>query len=239
VKPDLFDHYNFRARLQPAFLSLVPLAIAAYAWARPDAKWITALWSLLGSAGFTFFLANVARNHGKRIEAELWQSWGGKPTTLLLRHSGPENPVRREQWHKQLSKLYGKTLPTESEERENPVGADNEYDAATRLLIEKTRDVKAYPFVYRDNVNYGFCRNLYALRHVGILTSSLALLACLTAGFWALKAGKVDYSPWGSAVVCGALLLWWVFTITSDWVKVPAINYAQHLFDSAGKVATA
>jgi hypothetical protein len=58
MKTNYFDHYGFRARLQPAFLALAPVAVGVMAWAQPGAKWVTALWSLLGAAGFTFFLAN-------------------------------------------------------------------------------------------------------------------------------------------------------------------------------------
>src|ERR1700730_13897443 len=79
-----FDHYSFRARLQPAFLTLLPLVVGALAWAEPGAKWFTLLGSLLSTAGLTFFLANFARNRGKAIEPALWKSWGGAPTTLLL-----------------------------------------------------------------------------------------------------------------------------------------------------------
>ena len=233
----LFDYYSFRARLQPAFLALVPLALGAFAWAQPGAKWLTAIWSLLGAAGFTFFLANVARNRGKSIEPELWESWGGTPTTQLLRHSGPGNSDLRERWHKQLSKLLGKPLPTPEEERNNPVRADEMYEAATHLLIGKTRDIKTFPFVYRDNVNYGFCRNLFALRRLGITAALLGLLASAGAGWWSLKAGKLEYLPWGCALICGGLLLWWIFTVTSQWVKVPAMNYAHHLLEATEKIS--
>lgn len=161
MKASVFDHYSFRARLQPAFLALVPLAVSVMAWAQPGTKWVTALWSLLGAAGFTVFLANVARNRGKSIEPKLWESWGGTPTTQLLRHRGEANPALRERWHQQLAKLLGRPMPTPEEEAENPNAADALYEAGTRLLIGKTYDAKSYPFVYRDNVNYGFCRNLY------------------------------------------------------------------------------
>lgn len=235
----LFDHYSFRARLQPAFLTLVPLVIGVLAWAQPGAKWVTALWSLLGAAGFTFFLANIARNRGKSIEPELWKSWGGAPTTQLLRHSGPANPVLRERWHKHLSKLLGKPFPTADEEQTSPTKADEIYEAATRLHIGKTRDAKKYPFVYRDNVNYGFCRNLYALRKVGISAAVMGFLVSLGAIGWVLKQGKMDYLPWGCAVVCAALLQWWIFTVNSEWVRVPAMNFALHLLDSTEKVGPA
>jgi hypothetical protein len=234
---DMFDHYSFRARLQPAFLALVPLGLAAFAWAQPGAKWMTAIWSLLGSAGFTFFLANAARNRGKKIEPELWRSWGGTPTTQLLRHSGPANSVLRERWHKQLAKLVNMPLPSADEEAKNPALADETYEAATRLLIGKTRDTKAFPFVYRDNVNYGFCRNLYALRRLGICLSLIGVLCSAAAGYWSLRLGKIDYLPWGCSAASGALLLWWLFTVTRSWVKVPAMNYAQHLFEGLEKLA--
>ena len=233
----LFDHYALRARLQPAFLTLVPLAIAASAWAQPGAKWMTAIWSLLGTAGFTFFLSTVARNRGKRIEAELWKSWGGTPTTQFLRHSGPANPVLRARWHAHLAKLLASPLPSPEEERQDPAKADAIYEAATRLLIGKTRDKKVYEFVYRENVNYGFCRNLYALRGLGICVALIGLIASVAAGWCARAAIPVDYLPWGSAVACLALLLWWIFTVRASWVRIPADNFAQHLFESCEKLA--
>jgi len=193
---------------------------------------LTAIWGLLLSAGFTLFLANVARNWGKTIEPKLWDSWGGAPTTQLLRHSGPANPVLRERWHKNLSKILGKPLPTPEEEQRDPTAADAVYEAATRLLIGRTRDRKIYPFVYRDNVNYGFCRNLYALRSLAISIALLGLVASAGAGYWCLRAGAISYSAWACVGICSALLLWWVFAVSSDWVSVPAMNYAHHLFEA-------
>jgi hypothetical protein len=236
MKTNYFDHYSFRARLQPAFLALVPIAVGVMAWAQPGARWVTALWSLLGAAGFTFFLANVARNRGKSIEPKLWASWGGAPTTLLLRHRGEANPVLRERWHQQLAKLVGRPMPTAAEESEDPAAADALYEAGTKLLIGKTYDTKAHPFVYRDNVNYGFCRNLYGLRGLGIAASLLGAAVSVGAGFWFLVHGKAQLLPWASAATCVAMLLWWIFTVTASWVKLPAMNYAQHLFAAAEKL---
>ena len=138
----LFDHYSFRARLQPALFTLLPAAIGIFAWTGPGVKWQSALWTLFGTVGGTFFLGILARSLGKQIEPGLWQSWGGPPTTQLLRHSGSGNPVLRERWHKCLSKLLGQPLPTAEEEAADPVSADEAYRAGTKLLINKTRDVK-------------------------------------------------------------------------------------------------
>jgi hypothetical protein len=234
---NLFDYYNFRARLQPAFLALVPLAIGVFAWAPPGAKWATALWSLLGSAGFTFFLANLARNKGKQLEPELWKVWGGGPTTALLRHAGTANPVLRERWHQQLAKASGLPLPTIDQERDDPRRADEMYEAATRILIGKMRDTRVYPFVFRDNVNYGFCRNLLALRKLALVCAAIGLCASSGSALWSWKSTFDNYPSLGCVAVNVALLLWWLFTVNSNWVKVPAMNYAQHLFEGLEKLA--
>ena len=237
MKMSYFDHYSFRARLQPAFLALVPIAVGVVAWAQPGAKWVTALWSLLGAAGFTFFLANVARNRGKSIEPRLWESWGGTPTTQLLRHRGEANPILRERWHLQLANLLGRPMPTAEEEAANPAAADALYEAGTKLLIGKTYNAKMHSFVYRDNVNYGFCRNLYGLRGLGIVASSIGAIASIGAGVYFITQGKAQLLPWACTGTCLAMLLWWFLTVTAAWVKVPAWNYACHLFAAAENVS--
>ena len=228
----IFDHYSFRARLQPALLTLLPVAVGVFAWTGPGVKWQSALWTLFGTAGGTYFLAILARNFGKQIEPALWLSWGGAPTTQLLRHSGAGNPVMRERWHSFLSKLLGKAFPTAQEEASDPAGADNIYGAAIKLLINKTRDTKKFHLVYKENVQYGYCRNLYAMRVMGIMFSLLGVVASFAAGCWAVHIGDSKIYPWVCLAAEALFLFWWVFTIKASWVKVPAFAYAERLLES-------
>lgn len=235
--PGLLDHYAWRARLQPALVTLLPLAAAAFACVQPAVGWIPALWSFLGTTGFTYFLATTARNRGKAIEPALWRFWGGAPTTQLLRHRGPANPELRERWHKYLAKLLGKPMPTADQERGHPEQADVTYEAAIRLLIGKTYDKARFPFPYRDNVNYGFCRNLYGLKPIGVSVSAMGLIICLVAAAWALRGGKDFGIPAGAAVVNLGFLVWWLTVATRKWVQVPAMSYAQHLLQCTEELA--
>ena len=236
INANLFDYYSFRARLQPALLTLLPAAIGVFAWTGPGVNWQSALWTLFGTAGGTYFLAIFARNVGKRIEPVLWESWGGAPTTQLLRHSGSANPVMRERWHNNLSKLVGKPFPTAEQETVAPQSADDIYNAAVKLQIGKTRDTKTYSLLYKENVHYGFCRNLFAMRSMGIVVAALGLVASCAAGIWFLKAGDPKIAPWVCGAVCTLFLSWWIFTITSSWVKIPAFAYAERLFESTEKL---
>ena len=186
------------------------------------------------------FLSHPDNDHASGMRQVLEKLEVGKAAMHLpWDHSGRANSVLRGRWHNHLSKLLGKPFPSADEERGSPAAADEIYEAATRLLIGKTRDTKTYPLVYKENVSYGFCRNLYAMRGLGKTVAILGLLLSSGAGWWYLRTGNGDLLPWGCAVVCAALSLWWFFTVTSEWVKVPAMNYAQHLFESCEKLARA
>jgi hypothetical protein len=199
----LFDRYSFRARLQPALLTLLPAAIGIFAWTGTGVKWQSALWTLFGTAGGTFFLAILARNSGKQIEPGLWRSWGGAPTTQLLRHSGSANSIMRERWHTALSKLLGKPFPTAQEETADPTGADDIYNAAVKLQIGRTRDTKTYHLLFKENIHYGFCRNLFAMRSTGIIVAILGVIASCGAGVWFVYVGELLRAYAGKCAVTG------------------------------------
>jgi hypothetical protein len=215
----------------------LPAAVAIFAWTGPVVKWQSALWTLFGTAGGTFFLAILARNLGKQLEPDLWQSWGGSPTTQLLRHAGTGNSVLRERWHKYLSKLLGKPMPTLQEEQADPQAADDIYTAGIKLLINKTRDVKRFHLLYKENVQYGYCRNLFAMRSMGLVFSLLGSVACLAAALQNAHVGDGKIYPWVCLATDLVCFMWWMFTIKPDWVKIPAFAYAERLLESTENLA--
>jgi hypothetical protein len=235
---NLFDHYALRARLQPALITLLPLALGVFAWSEPGGRWMTTLWTVLGTSGATYLVAIIARNRGEAIEGGLWDSWGGSPTTQLLRHSGSANPILREFWHDSLAKFLKRALPSAGDEIADPKAADALYGAVTRLLINERRDTKKHPLVYKENVNYGFSRNLFAMRPIGIAVSTAGLVASAAASRYApTSSGEIQILPYVSSAACLLLLLCWLFVVRADWVKVAAVAYAERLLESSGKQA--
>lgn len=229
----LFDYYSLRARLQPALTALSPLAFGLIAWTGPSKSWMGSLWTLAGTVGLTFFIAALARNRGKAIEPALWAHWGGAPTLQLLRHRGPANSIVRADWHAALAKLTGRPMPTPEEERLDPKRADEAYEAAARLIVNRAREnSKKHPFIFKENVQYGFCRNLYALRGVGIALGVAGLASSVMAGFDFISRGQPSPIPWVCAAICILVLLGWIFWVNAAWVRIPAFAYSQRLFDS-------
>ena len=228
---NLFDTYSLQARLFPALLALLPGAIGVFAWTGPADRGLLWLWTVIGTAGGTYLLAALARNSGKQLEPKLWESWGGAPTTQLLRHTGGANAVMRQRWHDGLSKLVGKAFPTAEQEAADPVAADICYVAGVTHLINHTRDVKKFPLLFKENISYGFCRNLYGLRRVGITLSIVGLVLSAIAIAFAIRGGTSVGISGACAALCVLFLFIWVFRVHPSLIRTPAFGYADRLME--------
>jgi hypothetical protein len=131
-----------------------------------------------------------------------------------------------------LAKLLGSTLPTAETESADPKAADLEYEAATRVAIGKTRDIRSYPLLFKENIAYGFSRNLYALRSWGILAASIGIALALAAGWHASQAGMPQLIPWVCVAINAGALLVWLLHVDADSVRIPAFSYAERLFEA-------
>ena len=138
----------------------------------------------------------------------------------------------RERWHQYISKLLGKPFPAPQEEAADSAHADEIYSAAVKLQIGKTRDTKKYHLLFKENMHYGFCRNLFAMRPIGIIVDVLGVIASCAAGVWFVHTGDPKITPWVCAAANTIFLFLWIFTVKSEWVKIPAFAYAERLFES-------
>jgi hypothetical protein len=226
------DEYTRNARLKPAFLVALPLALTVAVLGFKGSATEGTLFGLASSLGFTFLLSQLVRDRGKAKEAALFQRWDGKPTTAMLRHHDPRlNAHTRGRYHMRLgSMLPGINLPTEEQEQEDAALADSKYASCVDYLLSKTRDKERFQLLFQENINYGFRRNLWAMKAVGITIAVLSLgaLAVITA----LEA-RTDSVPWfanaTAAVITSFLLTWWLVRITPTWVKTIADAYAMRL----------
>ncbi len=234
------DLYSLKARIFPAFLLFFPLALAVTAWA-PEAKFpAMALFGISGNCVLSFFVAERVRDRGKAKEPKLWESWGGPPTTQLIRHRNPDvSSYMRNGWRQSLEMLIGGTLPLAASESKAPEKADQAYEAAIYRLRERTREVDKHRLVFKENVSYGFRRNLWALKPSGIVLAITGTLACATkivlANFssdWVIEPHAVV-----SLVASVMLLVWWLLVITKSWVRTAAFEYAKRLLGASFMLA--
>ncbi len=235
---DISNSYTRRARLQPAMLVALPLGLATLAWSPGGVAGWGLVWSLFVFCGGTALMAQVARDQGKKKEPALFRSWGGKPTTRLLRHRDAPNKILLSRRHQKLQRLVkGVKISTADEEMANLGMADDAYDACTAFLLEKTRKKDEFPLVFEENCNYGFRRNLWGMKPLGI-TTSLAGTAAIALLIGLNHRNGVGPSP--IVLVCAVLNLFllfgWLIWFTPNWVRITADAYAERLLAACEKL---
>ena len=230
------DRYALTARVTPAAIVLLPLIVAISVWA--GGSWPlkivvgTICWTALA-----FLASQIARDEGKRREPTLWQSWGGRPTTRLLRHSDRTlpRPVQR-RYHEKLGTLVPNVmLPTEEEEGSAPATADAMYESCVIFLLERTRDTKAFALLFSENIAYGFRRNLWGMKPAGVALA-IAGLAAVTVKLCydiAISSPAELLALDAAALLLLSLLLAiWIVRVTPAWVRRAAEAYGLRLLSA-------
>lgn len=235
-----FDAYGRQARLYPALLTLLPLAALVVA-VFPVVLTSGIGGSLLAAAvscGLIFLLADVSRTAGKRLEPKLLKLWGGWPTTLWLRHSSHLLPsATKARYHAFFSaRIPGLTLPSQTEELNDPAKADDTYRSATQWLQEQCRGSE-FPLVHKENAAYGFRRNLLGLKPYGLSLS----LFCFFALAGVVSSQVVFLSPpylrniqsvpvaeIGALIFAFLASISWLF-IRPQWVRGASDTYSRAL----------
>lgn len=236
------DPYERKARLAPGLLVALPLLVPLVCVYGARHPVLTGLVALLAGCGAMYTMASIARVRGKKLEDKLVQGWGGMPTTLALRHRDRTlDSVSKRRYHDAIVSKLGIAMPTAEEEATDPAKADDTYVGATKRMRELTRSNKN--LLLKENIAYGFHRNMLAMKPIGIVTCLLGLLYGL------VLAGVVELNPLAvnlvnlvnlarpglaaamTLVISVALLASWLFYFDADAVRRVGFAYAERLFE--------
>ena len=233
----VFNPYDRAARLRPALLATLPLLVSIVLLIPEfDSTWAT-VGGLVLYCGGTTFLTQAGRDRGKRMERALFKSWGGKPSTAMLRHSDTRiTAATKERYRNFLSSVVpGLTLASEEQERRCPEDADDAYESAIDWLLTQTRDRGRFQLLFRENINYGFRRNIWALKSWALLVAgvTVASVVVLISNHWTgepiATAYAVGVQTWASFGVALAHALTFMFIVRRKWIRLVAEAYAQQL----------
>jgi hypothetical protein len=236
------DSYTRRARIYPALLAALPgLALAAAMVSWKDIG-LSHLIATTAAGVLLYAFGDLARRLGKRHEDAIYREIGGKPSTVMLRHSDTTfDEATKTSWLNFLASKTGGTPPTASEEKVNPTTADAHYERCCNWLRENTRDHKKFNLIFEENVAYGFRRNLYGLKRLGL---ALNVLVVLISAIWIWNSWPVEYD-YGvttrlSYVIIIALThaLFFIFAVTKAGVIEAANQYARQLLLACEALAT-
>lgn len=228
----MMDAYDRTARLSVAYISAFPISVLAIFSIGDFPQWWQRLLVLGAGVGLPAVLVDLVRDLGTRKQSELWSSWGGPPTTVLLRWRTTPNRALQGLRHRHVRRATGVDLPTESEEAADPNTADHTYEAAVAVLKQRAR---AQDLVARENRQYGLRRNLYGCRVILRLSGAAAII-----GSALLSPDFFDHLTWNAVAIISAIAVVWILgswvVINANFVKKSADRYADALISSASEM---
>jgi hypothetical protein len=232
----LFDNYAVKARLYPVVLLFLPILILGTTASLSFRSSLYIFTSVVVVGSLTYLFSQLGRDRGKLKEPELWSEWGGAPSTQLLRYSNFRIDIHtKRRYHKKLlERCPVSTEPNDTLEKSDPLKADEVYQTWTKFLIAQTRDVAKFSLLFKENVSYGFRRNTWALRPLGIVLCILCLI--INYVYWMSVCHTLDPTEFPdlfyySTAIIMLFIVFWVFIVTKDWVKLPAFSYAERLLE--------
>lgn len=147
----------------------------------------------------------------------------------ILRHNDTLIPVpAKARYHALLADQTGIDAPLESIEIETPLIADDVYRSWSDHLKVKARDECSYPLLFKENINYGFRRNLLGLKWHCVFTGMLGLVLTIAPKFPVFTLSQID---WAIVILMILYVLVFTFVVNGDWVRMIAIEYAKRLVE--------
>ncbi|MBE7639880.1 hypothetical protein GUB10_06010 [Salegentibacter sp. BLCTC] len=235
------DRYNITARVYPMILFYLPLSVLIIflAWDFEKYYQFGIPAGLIGL--LTYLTAQLGRDSGKKKEPALWSGWGGAPTTQLFRW---RNNVIDKHTKKRNHEKMQNLCPVEFElnqnfERDNPKEADEVYTSWSKFLIGNTRDTKKFSLLFKENIAYGFRRNLWGLKLYAVILIILLMIACYF--YFVFLSGKYNilHFPgvfWVAESFLSFFLLFWLIIVRKSWVSVAAYSYAERLHEALNRL---
>jgi hypothetical protein len=228
-----FDAYTLRAHLAPAALAAAPAIVLGLSVV-PSLENAGSILTFAFAAALVV-LCGIVRGLGRSLEPDLWSSWGGAPTTQLLRWRGETGDAEQARRHQLLERVIDEVLPARAQEEANPDGADERYAVATTVLRQRTRTGVEFKLVAHQNAEYGMRRSCLGLRPVAIAVAT-AVLTVSTILFFAEDEAWHLALP--AAISILAVVAWW-FLVNGEWVRAAADLYAVRLMETIETLANA
>ena len=228
------NSYTRMARLYPALLALVPWSIFLVVFFDP-AEWFKSVLLLGVAAGAHVVIMRIARNLGESRQKAWWERIVGNPTAQRLRWSEAVHDDDHRDLHTRVEKFTGISLPSRAREQADPDAAMRLYTRAVTRMRELTRDHGAFPRVWDELKNYGFARNTYGVKPIGLVFAACWLVAMIVLLVIKLRLGS-SVESWKIYVVGGVdlgAILFWIFGVRFAVLERESDRYASALLDAA------
>ena len=208
------DIYDRIARLAPALLVILPVIVtldvlvSIFHIRTP----VTVYMSLLFAVSIP--LTQWVRNSGRKVQRKLWTDWGGSPLAIALANPcDSSSKILCSRAIRRLCSLYPDMIPIDD--------SVFDYEIVGTLAAAYARTTGSR-IVAPENASYGFARNAYGIRIIGIIIAAtcLIVLSLFTIYSW-------DTASWIAIMVVAFTFGWWMISVREKAVKRAGDRYAN------------
>ena len=238
--------YDRTARRYPVLICALPILVSISIL---GTELNIDIWTISGIVlycGVAVLLTQFARDLGKSLEPTLFELWGGKPSVAMLRHCDTRiDQLTKDRYHDFLQRsVPNLEIPSCEEEKKNPACADETYESANAWLLSKTRDLDRFSLLFRENINYGFRRNLLGLKYWAFGFDAIGIVILFIAGFSFLTVMPpmhIRYIPdlyWVSLILIILHAAFFMIIVRKKWVRTAADTFAKQLLAACDTLAS-
>jgi len=230
------DTYDLKARFAPGMIVALPFLITFWTCFQTEAKAISGPLGGVTSIIVWYLLSICVRFCGRRIEKNLWKTWGGAPSTVIVSWSDKRlGDDLKAKYHEMVERVLGLPMPNKAQEKSNPQeSADLIGQAFHRVKgILRQSDKDGLWFV--ANSEYGFARNLYGSRLIWLFISILMTATCIISIYFSYSNLKLIGLTLNSLnLICCVTFGWFVLP---KLTKEIGFRYAEHAWESFCNIA--
>lgn len=223
----LFDDYDLRARFSVGLLYGLPFFVDIL-----PQLWES--WGFLPAVACYGALACICQGIGQVVRNMGTQKAQPDRAAELLMPESSLSAVTKGRYYRKLAQLESEFYPFEmllsKPEKLAQPETEDLCKEAVRWVRGQTRDSKRFHFLREENINYGFCRNMLALKWPGIIANLAAIIVFVFACRREMTCMEIAAQP--GVILHGLWLVYLFLGVNQDSVKKAAGRYAYALLET-------
>lgn len=213
----IFDEYDLRARVSVWIILMAPVIIPLYIISESIKSLSTTALILITLIALSNLFIIIIRKSAKEkydikrkyVKLYFMEKLNEESKKMILKKISNMNPEITDILKDVNNEKYEEVL-----------------DSALKMIKKSVRDSK---LVREENIQYGFCRNIYAVRLLG-RTISLIMICCEILLYQNKVIEEISFIV--TIIISLLFLILWLFFVKRNIVVFSANNYAEALFDA-------
>ena len=217
MKLEILDAYNIRARLSPSIILLGPVGLTIFLCFEEVYTFAASAITICILMALTNYIPILQRTLNKDKSLKI-----NHAANYLYLSDDTIDEISKRRYYSKLAELDESFSMFK-----NPDNSPEFHSCCESAIIYLKNITRDNHLVLEENINYGFCKNMLANKPAGII---LNIILCLVIADYSLVTfGTVSEIPLANiiSILFNVLfILFWIFGINKDMVKLASEKYA-------------